>query len=143
MFTPAFPLQVPAGPVTAYFLSGQWFPKDCRPTPPPSDEPRFRDAPILRTVAVPPSQAADCREIIADVESYGGDPARCFTPRHGLSFAADDGPPTDVLICFECHSLYFFQGEGRELFALTERTMQRLGVFFSLFGPIITPHHFR
>ncbi len=68
---------------------------------------------------------------------------RCFMPRHGLSFADDDGPSTDVLICFECHSLYFFQGKRRELFALTERTMQRLGVFFSLFGPIITPHHFR
>ncbi len=142
MFTPTSLLRVPAGPVTAYFLTGQWLPKDCRPSPKPSDEPCFRDSPILQMFAAPPSQAADYREIIADVESYGGEPMRCFMPRHGLSFADNDGLSTDVLVCFECRSLYFFQGEERELFALTERTMQRLGVLFSLFGPIITPHTF-
>jgi len=124
----------------AYFLSGEWFPKDRRPAPEPSNQPRFRDSPILQTVAVPSSVAADCREIIADVASYGGEPMRCFLPRHGLSFAGRDGLSVDVLICFQCHSLYFFQGEQRQLFALTERTMQRLGVIFSLFGPIITSH---
>ena len=146
MFTPDSPLYVPTGPVTAYFLTGEWFPKDRRPVPEggwnAGDAPCFRDSPIVRTVGMPSTLASDCREIIADAASYGGEPMRCFMPRHGLSFAAIDAPSVDVLICFECHSLYYFEGEQRKRFALTERTMQRLGVIFSCLGPIITRHSF-
>jgi hypothetical protein len=47
-----------------------------------------------------------------------GHGAKCFDPRHAIR-ATTDGKSVDLLICFECHWVYVFPGEGGETVRLT------------------------
>ena len=50
------------------------------------------------------------------VDGAGG--ARCFIPRHGLSFT-HDGTTYDLVICFECHWVYIYTNKSDKPTVLT------------------------
>lgn len=96
---------------------------------PISKEGALRSAGIVSRMALAPSQAQEALAILSDLSAYGGMPARCFIPRHGLRFR-DARSETDVLICLECYWIYFFSGSKRVMASLSSGGRESLEKFF-------------
>ncbi len=72
--------------------------------------------PVLGTVTL--SSADDLEEIRAAIrdldragQAWNGLIAGCFTPRHGIRLTTSSGV-SDLLICYECHSVTIFEGSS-------------------------------
>jgi len=45
--------------------------------------------------------------LLSNPKTYGGEPMRCFIPRHGFRFSGA-AKSCEILICFECLWIYFY-----------------------------------
>lgn len=72
---------------------------------------RFHDQPVLGTAEVTDAALRDRLLALVErgIEASDGRVAACFDPRHGISVTVD-GEVTDLLICFECHSMAAWVG---------------------------------
>ncbi|RYD70810.1 MAG: hypothetical protein EOP84_26030 [Verrucomicrobiaceae bacterium] len=105
---------LPAGPITAFRLRGEY---DYRT--PVSRPGVLRSSQILDSLTATNEQEERIRRVLSAPDTYGDDPMRCFIPRFGFSIGF--GPGTvDLLICLECHWVYFFCEEARTAVPLSE-----------------------
>lgn len=118
----------------AYWLSGEY---DFGPkftSKYTADLSRFRCTPILASDELTAERRGEITSLLSAHSNFGGEPMRCFIPRHGVSFA--NGPDqVDVLLCFECFLAYSFRGEEKDWHTLSEIGVQRMKAFFDELEP--------
>lgn len=56
-----------------------------------------------------PADAVDVLKALFDERTYGGAPAQCFIPHHGIRCKAADGSATTLLVCFECCQIQWLE----------------------------------
>lgn len=60
---------------------------------------------IKDSVALDPTDVQGVLATLNNITTYGGEPTRCFRPRHGLVFYSKGKAIAQVSICFECNHL--------------------------------------
>ena len=118
------PPNLPFGEVEAFALDGAY---DF--ASPASKEGTLRSAGILARVNLSADAARRVMVALHNPKTYGGEPARCFIPRHGLRFV-DHARAADVLFCLECHWVYFFYDVTPVVASLSEPGARWLETFF-------------
>lgn len=81
--------------------------------------PKFRNTPIFAQRDLSEAFIASATRLIESPNNYGGDAARCFTPRHAFKFTSKTRE-LDVLVCFECLWVYFWIDGKKSFHALSE-----------------------
>jgi hypothetical protein len=130
MLYPNTPPVLPDGPVTLYNLTGEWGMSEQFSSPRTRDLPRFCETPVLTSCELEERFAAHLRTTLSVSEHFEGDPMRCFIPRHGLGFGTAANR-LDMLICLECHSLYFWKDSERHFRPLSTHALGQLAMVFS------------
>ncbi|MBA4065944.1 MAG: hypothetical protein C0501_19945 [Isosphaera sp.] len=90
-----------AGEVTVYSLAGE---------AEKGADAAWRGAKVLGKTAVKDDQRKAVVAAAAKAVAEGGQPARCFIPRHGLE-ATHDGKTVALVICFECARVQVYDGD--------------------------------
>jgi hypothetical protein len=96
---------------------------------PVSKEGTLRSAGILSRTKLAPKPALTVFQLLSNPKMYGGEPMRCFIPRHGLRFSGKEAE-AEILICLECFWIYFFYGAERVVASLSEGGRRPLEGFF-------------
>jgi hypothetical protein len=91
-----------AGEVTVYSLAGEVGKGDGE----------WHGAKVLGKTAVKGDDRKAVVAATAKAVAEGGQPARCFIPRHGVE-ATHDGKTVALVICFECGHVYVYEGDKR------------------------------
>src|SRR5262245_37713306 len=107
--------QLPRGGAEALRLDGTY----SEAQPPPDSLDHWRGTRIRNRAPVSQASLDSVLAILAARATYGGDPLRCFMPRHGLRFFSEK-MATDVVICFECKWIWFFQDRDRVTITLSK-----------------------
>lgn len=124
-------LDLPSDQVEAFLLNGRYDHVGQL-----SNETTFRGAGIMSRTVLKPWGVKRALALLLDPKNYGGEPMRCFMPRHGFRFTSPS-TQVDVLICFECHWIYVFHDSKRQSPALRQACHQDLKfVFEQAFLPI-------
>ena len=105
---------LPAGPITAYILRGDF--DFAAPILRPG---HLRSSEILFTSILTDAHADRARSVLAAAETFGGDGDRCFIPRFGFTVGSEDSN-VDILVCIECYRVYFFSADIHSVHCLTE-----------------------
>ena len=92
-----------AGEVTVYSLAG---------TAEKGEGGTWRGAKVLGKTAVKDDARKAVVAAAAKAVAEGGQPARCFIPRHGVE-ATHDGKTVALVICFECGRVEVYDGDNR------------------------------
>jgi hypothetical protein len=110
-----FDYTLPAGELLAHRLDGSFDFCEC------SSQPGFlRSSRILDSKQLSDEQGTRIRTLLVSKGSYGGEGARCFIP--GFGFTIGSGADAmEILICLQCHWIYFFRGETQMVEALSDR----------------------
>lgn len=118
---------------TAYLLSGE---HDMGTFSSKATEslPKFRNTPIFAQRDLPEAFIANATRLLESPNNYGGDAARCFTPRHALKFTSTTRE-LDILLCFECLWAYFWIDGEKSIHALSEVGVAELRRFFDAAFP--------
>jgi hypothetical protein len=132
------PYRLSAQPVTAYrvlplddrvvwgYLHG---PEPARPT--------FRGYPVFASKPMPEQLRTALIRILESSKTYTdpGHGGACFEPRLGFSFGEGESR-VEILICLECHWVYFYKGDSVRYKALSPRGVSELTpIAEALFGP--------
>ena len=97
---------------------------------PVSKEGTFRSAGVLSSMKLASESARRALQLLSNPKMYGGEPMRCFIPRHGLRFVGKESE-AEILICLECYWIYFFYGSQRVTASLSEGGRRSLKSLFS------------
>jgi hypothetical protein len=89
----------------------------------------FRETPIISESHLDPKVAEKIHGILDSESSYGGEPMRCFIPRHGISFSSES-ETVDYLICLECHIIHSWRDGVESSLFITKETVDSLGQIF-------------
>jgi hypothetical protein len=127
------PPPLPRGGVEAYLLDGNY---TATHTPAGSTPTAFRSAGIRSRKILSEDFALEAMALLHDPKVYGGEPRRCFIPRHGFRFYSNSAE-VDVLICLQCYLVYFFSGFEQGDATLSEGGRSSLD---RLFSHIFPPH---
>ena len=92
---------------------------------PPADVSTLRGADILAQAILKKNIAMKALALLHNPKSYGGEPMRCFIPRHGFRFSSSSAQ-VDILICFECYWIYFFHGPKKVIASLNDGSRSAL-----------------
>jgi len=115
---------LPFETVEVYSLNGHY-----DGTASPTDTHTFRGAAILRQATLRKDAAMKSLALLHNPKGYGGEPMRCFMPRHGYRFSSANAH-ADILICFECNWIYFYYGSKRVVASLNEGSCRALKQIF-------------
>jgi len=124
------PLDLPLDRVDAFLLDGKYVFRA-----PVSTAQTLRSVGIRKASRLSEEMAGQALALMRNPKTFGGEPARCFIPRHGLKFTCES-KSWDILICFECFWVYFFTESQCIKASLSEAGVKALRkIFDDIFGP--------
>jgi hypothetical protein len=129
------PYRLSAQPVTAYRVlpttdAAIWFTQHGAEP----ERPTFRGFPVFSSKPMPEGLRINLIRVLESRNSYVASGHACFQPRLGISFGGGKGR-VEILICPECHWVYFYKGDGVRYKALSPRGVSELApIAEALFG---------
>ena len=90
----------------------------------------FRETPIVSELILDCEGKSDALNILSNSDSFGGEPMRCFIPRHGLRLSTGS-QNVDLLICLECYIIKSWVDDKEDSHIISVNTALKLNEIFT------------